>query len=154
MAGETDLLPFMLSIMGFFIGLACGGIVYKSKLKLEESKTWPSVQGKVEQLKPSIAGWEEVTIYHTNIVYSYEFQGSTYKGKVIRLRGKETKADEMTYPKGRIVNVYVNPRNPKEAVLETGGSFDSEDLLFLGCSIFGFIIGFISLLIGLFSLIF
>ncbi len=154
MAGETDLsyLPFMIAIMGFFIGLACSRIVYNSKQKLERSKTWPSVKGKVEQLKPSIAGWEEVTIYSTNIIYSYEFQGRNYKSKVIRLKGKDTKADETRYPKGRIVDVYVNPNNPKEAVFETGESLDSEDLLFLGCSIFGFLTGFISLFFGLFSL--
>ncbi|MFX1283044.1 MAG: DUF3592 domain-containing protein [Promethearchaeota archaeon] len=152
MTGEADLTAqmFLMAIFGFFISLICLRFVYNSRKKLERSKTWPSVKGKVEQLKPSIAGWEEVRVYSTNIIYSYEFNGRNYQSKVIRLKGGDTKSDEMRYPKDRIVDVYVNPNNPKEAVLETGGSLDSEDLVFLGISIFGFVMSFVCLLIGLF----
>ncbi|UCE14273.1 MAG: DUF3592 domain-containing protein [Candidatus Heimdallarchaeota archaeon] len=156
MTGEADLtiMMFGMAIIGFFAALVCSKFVSNSKKKLEESKTWPSVKGKVEQLEPSIAGWEEVRVYSTNIIYSYNFAGRNYKSKVIRLKGGDTQADEKRYPKGKIVDVYVNPQYPKEAVLETGGSLNSEDLLFLGCSIFGFIMSFICLLIGLVLVLF
>lgn len=109
--------------------LAWSGYTYS---KASASSGWPSTQGEVvvsmvdktTQTTNSNVKW----IYQPILKYDYEIDGVAYSGDRIRFTSfsishkKEHKAKReiSAYPVGKSVQVFYNPQNPSDSVLETG----------------------------------
>jgi hypothetical protein len=106
----------------------------KDKKKAAESLGWPTILGRVtcSQVEVSKSSDEDGTSYTyiPHIEYAYLLNGLTYTGKQVAFGGftgtGNTKNSQLVvnqYPLNAVVNVFFNPVNPNEAVLEqTAGS--------------------------------
>ena len=90
---------------------------------LIRSKRWPAVFGTVQSSRE-----EEVTYtgdsvsasaYHPAIFYRYEVDGKQYTSLERHLSQTDDLRLVAEYPVGMRVNVYYNPKKPKESTLKT-----------------------------------
>jgi hypothetical protein len=109
----SGLIAFLVST-SFLIGLIRNVVLSNA------SKRWPKVSGTIT----------EISDFGSNLKYrlqySYSVNGNTYKNNriifstsktYIKLRAREF---ENKYTQNQIVDVFYNPKNPKQAVLEPG----------------------------------
>lgn len=81
---------------------------------------------RVETRVESDADGDETTWYTPRVTYRYMHGGTEYRGERLRFGLSKTsvlkRAHEaiVSYPAGATVSARVNPKNPKEATLETG----------------------------------
>ena len=64
-------------------------------------------------------------MFRANISYTYRYDSVDYTGLVASMNGQVSSTSDWgvqryvkKYPEGTIVDVYVNPQNPSEAVLD------------------------------------
>jgi len=64
-------------------------------------------------------------MFRANISYSYRYENMDYTGLVVSMNGQVSSTSDWgmqryvkKYPEGAMVDVYVNPQNPTESVLE------------------------------------
>jgi hypothetical protein len=116
----------------FTIGFGLSGVYLtvqylKARTLARQSMTWPAIRGEVTTSwvrKGSLQGRGMRAI----VKYTYTVMGQTYESDKLstadlsgmKLTGPESGAKQVTkqYPKGRQVNVYYDPQNPAQAVLE------------------------------------
>lgn len=110
--------------------------------KSEESKNWPTTEGKMTLVR--LIG-KKGLINNIDVRYDYSVGGEQYTGKNLNLFpntifGKE-RVDEIleNYHEGQYVTVYTNPNRRKEAILEhdTG----EQGKFFLGWAIMNILVG-------------
>jgi hypothetical protein len=100
--------------------------------KRRAARDWPTTPGRVLRsevvVEERAGGVDEpdVTVYRPVIEYSYQAGGAERRGARVRYGlgvRDERVARRMvgTYPVGAQPPVFVNPHNPDDAVLETGG---------------------------------
>lgn len=96
------------------------------------AKKWPVVQGRIrtsglEQFrgKADESRSRGPIMFKAKISYTYRYQNAEYTGFVASMNGQVSSTSDWgvqryvrKYPEGAIVDVYVNPQNPSEAVLE------------------------------------
>jgi Protein of unknown function (DUF3592) len=94
--------------------------------KAYRAKTWPTTQGKILSSGLAEVSDSDGTTYKVAILYEYSVNGVSHRSDVWRLRAGSssftkaaTKAVER-YPLGATVNVYFNPEDPADAMLEPG----------------------------------
>lgn len=121
-------LPFMLA------GLFMTGLYFKGYLSWVEAKTWQETPCWVEKADlESSSDSEGGTTYKATASYRYQFSGQTYHGNQVGLSGgsdnvgdfQQKAHSELTEHANKSKNpsappsfrCYVNPQNPKEAVL-------------------------------------
>ena len=98
--------------------------IFSAQRKASAMQTWPSASGTVveSELRSRRRGSSR-RIYYPHIVYSYNVMGQAYMGKRIgpgKYSGTTTAREIVAkYPSGASVEVYYDPQNPSEAVLET-----------------------------------
>lgn len=143
----------------FFIAFGIVLIVMniRSKKKSEASQSWPVTNGKVVESKvKKERGVEDEDgdanyFYTVNVDYEYEVGGLLYKNKKLSFGShpsynKQARAQEhlAQYPLGATVNVYYDPTNPQEAVLERVARSSKLGMIFgivmlvVGVGIMGF----------------
>ena len=129
--------PLLLIMGTYYLYLAI-----RNPKKAEESKNWPTVEGKMTLVH--MIGRKGL-INNIDTRYEYSIGGQKYTGKQITLFpntifGKE-RVEEIinTYHVGQYVTVYTNPNRPKEAILES--DLGDQDKFFLGWSILNILIG-------------
>lgn len=99
--------------------------------KARESVNWPSAAGKIlsseQEKRTSTEGKgnskKSKTYYVAVINYEYQVDGKIYTSNRIGFHGQSdvcSNALVNKYPKGKSVSVFYCPKNPEEAVLETG----------------------------------
>jgi hypothetical protein len=96
-----------------------------------EARRWPKVTGRI--VKSELDEYEGrldpndamKTLYRPLISYAYEYNGITYHGDQVSLGAKITANREAfaskliaKYPLGSTIEVYVNPKNASQAVLQ------------------------------------
>ncbi len=120
-------LYFFFGMFSLF-GLVFAAVGVNTWMKAEASKRWLPADGQVvssdvDRHHSSKGG----TTYRASVAYDYEYEGRTYKGSRIGImssrssdRGAAQRAADR-YAAGTKVQVYVNPADPYEAVLEPGG---------------------------------
>lgn len=133
-SGNNSSLAIMLGFMGGFAFLIARAISYEAK----KAADWPSTWGVVED-----SGIESFTtidegrtrmMKRSNVIYSYKVKGNIYRSGRIAVRGWKSSSNTgwlvgrlaKKYPPGKPVEVFFNPANPAEAVLErrvAGGGF-------------------------------
>lgn len=95
-------------------GLNAGFEIYRA----HNSSDWSSVTGMIER------SWGSIGPDLPNIKYTYKVAGKTYQGNTVAFRDVvgiyEKKRVLNLYPSGKKVDVYFNPDNHGESVLEPG----------------------------------
>lgn len=124
----------LLTGMGLFVLLIGRAVSYEAK----QTGGWPSTSGVVEE-----SGVEDFqtldegrwrAMKRSNVVYKYKVKGHEYRSGRIAVRGWKISSNigafvggqAKKYPPGKPVEVFFNPANPAEAVLErrvAGGAF-------------------------------
>ncbi|MDH4276252.1 MAG: DUF3592 domain-containing protein [Gammaproteobacteria bacterium] len=97
-------------IMGCFLVYNAMSMLALSK----EASLWPKVAGKVLEVKSG--SYFSYYSSGSRILYHYAIDGVTYAGERIAFGGGNVSA----YTTDQTVDVYYNPDNKSEAVLETG----------------------------------
>ncbi|MHA2224540.1 MAG: DUF3592 domain-containing protein [Candidatus Hodarchaeales archaeon] len=164
MINQVDLLAGIISILIFLgVGIFTFALFVWELKKMIVAKTWPITEGKIisSDVKRDEDG-DGYSIYAI-INFSYNVNGIDYRSNTYRsptslsggiwsiLPGMERRyANKVVkkYPVNRPVDVFYNPDNPANAVLETG--FSSSVLIWLCFAIpFGLtgLFGLISLLL-------
>ncbi len=117
---------FILIGAAVFIGVLTFAVIYKLA-EVSAARRWPATTGKIlssgiaARRKPSQPRGDSVANY-PEVVYEYRVGGRRYRGERVSIGEaagnfgvEETLA---RYPAGAAVQVYYNPANPAEAVLE------------------------------------
>ncbi|MBU2611188.1 MAG: DUF3592 domain-containing protein [Chloroflexi bacterium] len=103
---------------------------FKDRKKAEASQGWPTTQGRIIEARVSEStstdsDGDERTSYSPKVEYTYNVAGQEYKGDKITFgftqgygRYAKAQAALASYPLGAQVNVYYDPANPADAVLE------------------------------------
>ena len=124
-----------------------------------KSSSWPSVQGQIisSEIKSHSSTYTDTTtnrtknetVYDAQINYRYVVNGITYNNGDVRIGGTVRTNMKMwttklldKYPRGKVVNVYYNPENPFQSVLEKGFQLSTFAFLAVGLAIFIFAIYF------------
>ena len=105
-----------------------------------ESKSWETTVGRVE--KAEISSKEDADseiIYSFNLLFSYEVEGQPYQNtrvrpRAIRKQNMHFMSDWLEkYPEGSEVEVFYNPENHAESMLEPGIVAGSWVSMGFGC---------------------
>lgn len=131
--GPTGTILFGLAFAAMGVLLVIVGIV--KLVQAGASSSWPAVKGtvvscKVEKSSSSGKGrhgrkGRSTSRYYANLRYEYAVEGKQHVGEKISfgtVGGTMAKAQENAkrYAEGSQVDVYYNPSDPSEAVMETG----------------------------------
>ncbi len=123
--------------------------------KAKQSVNWPSAPGNIIRsekekhttTEKSGSSKREVTYYLAAIDYEYQVGGKSYRSNRIAYEGQnrnQTVALLNRYPKGKSVEVFYDPDDPEEAVLERGMKKGSYFMPIFGAvwGLFGLLIAF------------
>ncbi|MCI5141791.1 MAG: DUF3592 domain-containing protein [Candidatus Electrothrix sp. ATG1] len=144
-------------VSGTLTGIGLGALVIgvKDIVNANSSKGWPTVSGTVIRSKVLVS--EQTTsrsnqtsqtddYFSPDVAYSYVVDGNTLKNDNIRygLATNKSAAEKIVqqYPKGGEVEIYYNPSDPVESVLQPG---------YVGGLLFYPIMGVVAMLAGVFS---
>jgi hypothetical protein len=117
--GIYVVMPLILIVIASFLVL-CGYQLYMGF----SSGSWPSTTGRIVNLNLSSPWWDEESIgYHLRAEYTYTVESETYRSYRVSFGhrtyfSKKHASDQ--FPLGKEVEVYYNPENPANAVLEPG----------------------------------
>ena len=119
-------LAMMLGFMGVFVLLIARAILHEAK----QAAGWHSTSGVIEESGiekfQTLDDGRRKTMKRANVVYRYQVNGNTYRSSRLAASrwsiasniGALTGGADKKYPPGRPVEVFFNPANPAEAVLE------------------------------------
>jgi hypothetical protein len=133
-AGGNTPLAVILACMGLFALLVARAASYEAK----KTGGWSSTSGVIEE--SGVESFQALhdgrfrTMNRSNVVYLYKVDGNEYRSGRIAVRGWKASSNigalvgglAKKYPPGKPVEVFYDPANPAEAVLErrvSGGSF-------------------------------
>lgn len=115
------------------VGLAVLNWTWRGVRQAEASRSWPAVDARiissriqVERESSSDIGYGgRITYYYPQLLYEYDVQGLTYQStKILFVNVNYTHSDAEAaiarYPAGGRALAYVDPANPRLAVLEPG----------------------------------
>lgn len=118
----TDAVLAGLGVFAFIIGVVLYFVHGWQKLKLQASKSWPSVVGTITSSALESSNSKSSTTYSAAVRYSYRVGGKDYVSNRVFWgpnEGREQKMAEIVaeYPAGRDVWVQHDPKDPANAVL-------------------------------------
>ena len=114
------------SLFFFLLGMAVVANGLRQLLRGRQSESWPTVEGRILDSKVKPPGIGDEGWYTLAVRYRYKVDVRHYEGTVISLGGSASRDEDVVnaalqrYPAGRTLDVHVNPRDPKDAVLEPG----------------------------------
>ncbi|MEJ2157426.1 MAG: DUF3592 domain-containing protein [Desulfobacteraceae bacterium] len=127
------------AVIGACIFIATGLNTYRMLV----CNDWPVTDGVItrSELKRGLMR-EGALKFQLHLAYQYRVDGQTYSGKRICFgdpsgRREDINALLSTYPKGRKIQVYYFPNNPKVATLETDVSWKGSKFLIGGLLMIG-----------------
>ena len=117
----------MLNFTRTLLGLAAIGLaifaIYMHSLA-GHSKSWPSVEGKLEVSTVKTFGDGSFDQYAPYVRYSYRVGDKVFNGYSVRiwdmsLNSRKLAAEYLSYrTKGDVVTIYYDPENPGQAILD------------------------------------
>jgi hypothetical protein len=128
------------SLLFVVVGIAFAFFGYNSYQKGMASKNWPVANGSVIQSKiekrtettGSGNRRRKVVRSHPVVKYTYSVGNRDYQSSRITFgQSKDAYKTVARYPKGKSVQVYYDPENPAQAVLEPGGD-KTMSIVFIG----------------------
>ena len=148
----------LLPLIGFF-----GYMIWNRQRQVSASQSWPTAVGTVlsasVELRRSRSGRSGYSLSHYPVVvYDYEVRGQRYQGNRIGFSeigaGWAGPAQQKIarYPVGGAAQVYYNPQNPMEAVLERsapGNPFLWIIVIILAASLIGTICFVVAMTAGI-----
>ena len=144
-------------VSGTITGVGLGALIIgvKDIIAANSSKGWPTVSGTITRSKVLVSEHKTSRTnqpsktedyYSPDVAYKYIVNGMTMKGDTIRygLATNRAQAEKIVqqYPKGKEVEIYYNPRNPGQSVLQPG---------YFGGLLFFPVMGLIGIVAGVFS---
>jgi hypothetical protein len=148
--GEVLVVGLVMLIFGL-VGALLMGIGWFNHRRAQASRAWPMVLGRVthsgvRQSTDSDGG----TTYSPDVRYMYDVGGRAFENGRLLFGGtvdsssyRPAEKTAARYAAGSVVQVYYNPTNPQDAVLERRSGITRFMLLFggffvvLGCGLFG-----------------
>ena len=128
MADVLDNYGWVLLLIAFFvidIPLLFGLFLLIGRTKVRRANSWNVTLGEIVESQVTVTAKGGSPIYGPRIVYEYEVGGQVYRGsklnfgfEMIPRTRQAMEAYIAPYPVGRRLEVYYNPDNPKQAVLE------------------------------------
>lgn len=96
------------------------------------ARKWPVVKGRIKtsgldrfRARADDSGSRGPIMFRANISYTYRYENADYTGLVASMNGQVSSTSDWgvqryvrKYPEGATVDVYVNPQNPTESVLD------------------------------------
>lgn len=140
-----------------FMVLRAGG-------KVRASRSWLSTPGRVltsyiEPRRSHSSRGGTTTAYYAVVLYEYAVNGQRLRGNRIRFGadigyGWTAKAQETVnqYPEGALVEVFYNPDQPAEAVLQRSASGSNRMFLFIALIIVASVLCTLAMTFGAFGL--
>ena len=116
------------------IGVGLFALGWWQRRKYRASLAWPSVSGRIvaaavtAQTSPGDQDSADTTNFYPAVEYEYQVGQATLRGRTIALeeRGysnrKQAEAALAAFPAGGAVEVFYNPHNPSDAVLQRKAS--------------------------------
>jgi hypothetical protein len=123
----------LLWILALLLGLSI--VSLPQYLSIKKSAQWPSVPGVMTASWMRSGLCKGIPCYHGEFAYRYRVGSTELTGAALELGRTHWAARESwqkildTYPVGKAVSVYYEPRNPANAVLEPG-LFGESELLY------------------------
>lgn len=122
---------------------------FRYLVKALQSKRWPFVEGEIKKVMVYGKKEDQTESYNVDLTYTYEVEGQKFTNHQIKLdfvHGTRTFIPKIfammkveKYQEGKKVNVFYDPRNPNESILERGLSYFSFFLmLIVGIGLFFF----------------
>ena len=150
----------LFAVIGYCVAFFLGKPILDDARK---SMDWPSVAGVIERSKVVSKRKSDGTMYSADVAFAYEVDGQGFKGSNVTFGGGMSSSNSRMansvvsrYRKGQKVDVFHDPEEPGNSVLEPGASWKSWlvfgiGLLFLGV---GVLMGVSPLFTIIFALIF
>lgn len=132
------LFPSLFSLV--FVGIGAGIISFgrNTAAKAKQSSSWPTTEGEIAHsavlFQTDTSNTGSASTYKADIVYRYKVHGRSYSSSKIAFLDLATSSTNRAqnlvdrYPDNSTVQVYYNPANPAESVLEPG---DASGITFL-----------------------
>jgi hypothetical protein len=144
-------LPSLVSLVFVGIGGILLGLAIRMAGKARQSLSWPSTEGEIAHSavllqRDSSASETTVVNYRADIVYRYKVNGRSYSSSkiaLVDLASSSGRAQALVerYPDQSTTEVYYNPADPAESVLEPGSSSGLTVLQVIGAisTLFGLV---------------
>jgi hypothetical protein len=124
--------PTLVSLIFVIIGWLLARFALKMTAKAQQSRLWPSTEGEIShaatlyETSRSPSGGLSAT-YKADIAYRYQVNGKDYSSSTISLLDVSSTAGQAQsivdrYPDKSKVQVFYNPDDPSDSVLEPGTS--------------------------------
>jgi hypothetical protein len=119
--------PTIIGIVFIAVGLLVAFLAFRARSKAQSAQTWPMVPGHV------VKSWvgtrrrkKGMTHYYIGVEYAYRVADKDYTARRISFTGAPMFNSQSTaqstanskYPEGMNLNVYYNPQNHAEAILD------------------------------------
>ena len=164
-SGNNQLIPWGINLISYALYVASILIIGQNiryLVKVSKSKKWPYVEGEIIKVMVYRGGTANGDSYNVDITYNYNVEGEIYNNHQIKLdfvHGARTyipklfammKADR--YEEGNKINVFYNPHNPNESIIEHGLRYFTFFMMLLaGIGIFLF--GLVGIQMMIYSII-
>ena len=125
--------PGLVLVVSAVLALVGGGLLFigiRSKRAAQASRAWSSTQGTVDSSQVIASGSQRSKWYKAQVTYTFKVNGQSYTSDKVffgdarssSMPKEQRVADR--YKAGAPVEVFYNPQQPQEAVLErrTGGT--------------------------------
>jgi hypothetical protein len=133
--------PSLLSL----VFVAIGGVIIQYAVKMSgrarQSESWPSTEGEIAHsavlYQTDTAPDRSIATYKADVAYRYEVKGASYTSSrisVVDFASTSNRAQQIAqrYPDKSRIQVYYNPSDPSESVLETGNTSGVNVLYLIG----------------------
>lgn len=134
---------FMSLLIGITFTIAGAVLVFGFGLPLRRqavaSASWPATEGRITRSRLEVRAGDKGSSLTADVEYEYDLDGRTLVGSRVWIGdgyssspGTEHRDAVNRYPVGREVQVYYEPEDPDESVLEPGPNWSSLLLVLLG----------------------
>ncbi|MFX1464129.1 MAG: DUF3592 domain-containing protein [Promethearchaeota archaeon] len=165
-SGFNFLIPLGITIISLALYVASLLIIgqnFRYLVKALKSKKWPYVEGEIKKVMVYRKAEEQSVSYNVDVTYTYEVEEQKYTNHQIKLdfvHGTRTFVPKIfammkveKYQEGNKINVFYDPRNPNESILERGVShFSFFLMLIVGIGLFLF--GLFAIQIMIYNILF
>ena len=125
------LFPSLFSLVFVIIGAVILRYAMTTAEKARQSESWPSTEGEIAHSAilyqtDTTATSNGVATYKADVAYRYKVNGANYSSSKVALldlassSGRGQQSIVQRYPDKSKVDVYYNPADPSEAILEPG----------------------------------
>jgi len=124
------------ALIGYFVAFHAGKPILDNARRSTE---WPSVPGVVQRSKVATSTSDGKTMYKADVVYKYQVGDRDYQCSTVAFGGDFSSSDSSwahavrdKYPAGSEVEVFYQPEEPANAVLEPGATWKSYMVFGIG----------------------